>query len=534
MASARRSRHDSDVMTGELIIGVDAGTSVIKAVAFDLEGRQLDLAAVPNCYDERGGGAVEQDMARTWQETALVLRLLAEKIEPLAMRTVALAVTGQGDGTWLIDRAGEPVAPAWLWLDSRAAAIVEELDRSGVRAEIYRYTGCGLNACQQAAHLVWLKRHAPTILARAATACHCKDWLYFNLTGVRTTDSSEGTFTFGDFRTRRYVNAILDMLDIAELRGLLPPMLDGAEATHPLTADAARATGLRAGTPVSLGFLDVMCTGLGGGLYDPSRAVGCSIVGSTGMHMRWLKSADQVVLGPEPTGYIMPFPVPGSVAQMQSNMAATLNIDWIVDCAREAAGVLGLEVERRAALAAIDARVLDARAGAALFHPYIHEAGERGPFVDVAARAMFTGLSTRTGFIELVRSVYEGLALAARDCYQAMGHVPDEVRVAGGAARSRAFKTILASVLDVPIREIAREESGAAGCAMMAAVAIGAERDMAAAVRTWVEPLLGDRIAPDPALTGAYAALFPLYQQTRQAMPPIWRGLAASRAAARP
>jgi erythritol kinase len=310
-------------------------------------------------------------------------------------------------------------------------------------------------------------------------------------------------------------------------------MLDGTEATHPLTADAARATGLRAGTPVCLGFLDVICTGLGGGLYDPSGAVGCSIVGSTGMHMRWLESALQVELAAEPTGYNMPFPVPGSVAQMQSNMAATLNIDWIVACAREAAGVLGHEVGRQEALAALDARVLEGRPAAALFHPYIHEAGERGPFVEVSARAMFTGLSTRTGFVDLVRSVYEGLGLAARDCYAAMGQVPDEVRVAGGAARSRAFKTILASVLNVPIRDVAREESGAAGCAMMAAVAIGAEPDMAAAVRTWVEPTLGDRIMPDPALTGAYDALFPLYQQTRQAMPPVWRGLAAHRAGGR-
>jgi erythritol kinase len=64
-------------------------------------------------------------------------------------------------------------------------------------------------------------------------------------------------------------------------------------------------------------------------------------------------------------------------------------------------------------------------------------------------------------------------------------------------------------------------------------VAIGAERDMAAAVRTWVEPLLGDRIMPDPDLAAAYTALFPLYQQTRHAMPPIWRGLAASRAGRR-
>lgn len=517
-------------MSGDLIIGVDAGTSVIKAVAFDLEGRQLDIAAIPNHYEELPGGAVEQDMARTWDDTARVLRMLGEKIPRLAERTAALAVTGQGDGTWLIDAAGAPVAPAWLWLDSRAGAIVEAFERSGARSMIYRTTGCGLNACQQSSQLVWLERNAPDVLARSATAFHCKDWLYLNLTGQRVTDISEGTFTFGDFRTRRYADEVLDALGITALRRLLPPMIDGSAGTHPLTAEAAKATGLLAGTPVCLGFLDVICTALGGGVYDAERAVGCSLVGSTGIHMRWLASADQIELSAEPTGYTMVFPVPGSVTQMQSNMAATLNIDWIVDCARDAASVLGHEVERKEALAALDGRVLDAKAAAALYHPYIHEAGERGPFVDGAARAMFTGLSNQVGFVDLVRSVYEGLALAARDCYESMGPLPDEVRIAGGAARSRAFKTILASALDVPVRESAREESGAAGAAMMAAVAIGAQTDMAAAVETWVSPQLGAFIKPDPALADAYAGLFPLYQQTRLAMPPIWRGLAARRA----
>ncbi|MEM7025722.1 MAG: FGGY-family carbohydrate kinase [Pseudomonadota bacterium] len=517
-------------MSDELIIGVDAGTSVIKAVAFDLDGRQIDLAAMPNRYEEGGGGAVEQDMAQTWQDTAKVLQQLGERVDRLAERTVALAVTGQGDGTWLLDSDCEPVAPAWLWLDSRSADIVEELDRSGARKSIYHYTGCGLNACQQSAQLIWLKRHAPQILARAATACHCKDWLYFNLTGVRCTDSSEGTFTFGDFRNRSYADEVLDALELSEFKRLLPPMIDGTQHTDPLSEQAARSTGLRTGTPVCLGFLDIICTALGGGLYEPDRTVGCSIVGSTGVHMCWRPVAKEVALADEPSGYFVPFPVPGSVSQMQSNMAATLNIDWIVDCAREAAEVLGLEVDRSEALAALDKRVLDGKPGAALFHPYIHEAGERGPFIDAAARAMFTGLSTRTGFLDLVRGVYEGLGLAARDCYGAIGSRPDEVRVAGGAARSRAFKTILASALDVPIRESAREESGAAGCAMMAAVAIGACNDMAAAARTWVEPLLGDRISPDPALARVYADLFPLYQQTRQAMQPAWHGLAAARA----
>lgn len=515
----------------DVIVGIDAGTSVIKAVAFDLEGRQLAISAIPNVYDERPGGVVEQDMARTWTDAAKVLRLLAEELPGLAARTAALAVTGQGDGTWLIDAAGEPVAPGWLWLDSRAAGIVDELAAAGVGARTFPFTGCGLNACQQNVHLLWLERHAPELVARAATAFHCKDWLYFNLTGERVTDRSEGTYTYGDFRTRNYADEVLAAFGLRHLRRLLPPMVDGSTTTHPLTDAAAAATGLLAGTPVALGFLDVLCTALGGGIYAPERRVGCSIVGSTGMHMRFFPAAAAVELAPEPTGYTMPFPVPGSVVQMQSNMAATLNIDWITDRVREAAGLFGAEPERSAALLALDSRVLDAQPGAAIYHPYIHEAGERGPFVASAARAMLTGLSTRTRLIDMVRAVYEGLAFAARDCYAAMGHVPDEIRVAGGAARSKAFKRIMASALAVPLRESSREEAGAAGAAMMAAVAIGAFPDMAACAERWVTPTLGDTVAPDPALTRLYDDLFAVYVRTREAMPEHWRVLARVRAA---
>ena len=516
-------------MSGDLIIGLDAGTSMNKAVAFGLDGRQEAVAALRNRYEEPGGGAVEQDMAATWDDTVQALRQLAERVPDLGRRVRALAVTGQGDGTWLIDGAGAPVAPAWLWLDSRAAGLVAEAEASGARKDIFRFTGCGLNACNQSVQLAWLKRHRPEVLKAAATAFHCKDWLYFNLTGERVTDPSEGSFTFGDFRTRSYRNEILAALDIADLKRLLPPMLDGSAQTHPLTAAAARATGLPEGLPVALGYLDVICTGLGAGLYDPDRPAGCSIVGSTSMHMRLCETADAIDLPPEPTGYTMPFPLRDSVAQMQSNMAATLNIDWVVQLACEAAASLGQDADRKDALSRLDAQVLNAQAGAALYHPYIHESGERGPFVDVNARAQFLGLSTKTGFLDLLRSVYEGLALAARDCYGAMGAPPQEVRMAGGAARSTALKTIFASTLRVPIREVNREEAGAAGAAMMAAVAIGAQRDMAEAFRTWVASCLGEQIAPDADLADRYERLFPIYVAARQAMPPLWRQLAELR-----
>ena len=513
----------------DVIVGLDAGTSVIKAVAFDPDGRQLYAAARPNHYDHGPDGAVEQDLARTWTDTVAVLKELVDAHPDLPGRIAVLAVTGQGDGTWLVDRDGAPVAPGWLWLDSRAAGIVQEAARNGARERLYRLTGCGLNACNQSGHLVWLKRHRPEVLDRAETAFHCKDWLYFNLTGQRATDPSEGTFTFGDYRTRTYAPEILEALGIADLARLLPPMVDGATTTHRLTSAVAAATGLRAGTPVSLCYVDIVCSALSAGLYDHTAPVGCTIAGSTGMHMRWFSDTGQIALADQPTGYTIAFPVPGSAAQVQSNMASTLNIDWIVDCARQAAEALGHAVDRRTALATLDARVAEAQPGALLFHPYISEAGERGPFVDVAARAMVSGLSTRVGFLDLVRGIYEGLGFAARDCYAVMGGVPQEIRVCGGAARSRAFCQVLADVLGTGVRRTAQDEAGAAGAAMTGAVAVGALPDMATAVDRWVRPLLDPPIDPDPGTAGLYDRLFAVYQATRQAVRPLWPDFLAAR-----
>src|SRR6185312_1542958 len=119
-----RPRRQSD-MTRDIIIGVDSGTSLIKSVAFTTTGEQIAVVALPNDYATLADGGVEQDLRKTWADCAATLRQLAEKVPNLAARVAAIGVTAQGDGTWLIDRDGEPVAPGWLWLDSRAAAIAE-------------------------------------------------------------------------------------------------------------------------------------------------------------------------------------------------------------------------------------------------------------------------------------------------------------------------------------------------------------------------------------------------------------------------
>ncbi|MBV9655192.1 MAG: carbohydrate kinase [Acetobacteraceae bacterium] len=527
----RRIRRERPVRDGaDILIGIDSGTSVVKAVAFDLAGHQIAAAAVRNRYETGADGAATQPLGRTWTDCVEALRGLGEKVENLSRRTAAIAVTAQGDGTWLVGAGNAPVADAWLWLDARAAPSVARLNGGPLARARFEATGTGLNTCQQGAQMAQMDRTAPALLDRAETALHCKDWLYLNLTGVRATDPSEASFTFGNFRDRRYDDTVIEALGLAKRRHLLPPIIEGTETTHPLTAEAAVATGLHAGTPVSLGYVDMVMTALGAGVHTGERGVACSTIGSTGVHMRAEPVAD-VHLNAEGTGYVIALPVPGIVTQVQTNMAAALNIDWALRLAADLMAETGHAIAHSELVSRIESWLAATRAGAVLYHPYISEAGERGPFVNAQARAGFIGLTSAHRFPDLLRAVVEGLGMAARDCYAAMGAMPSELRLTGGAARSRALRGVLAASVQAPVRVSSREEAGAAGAAMMAAVAIGAYRSMDACIASWVTPLLGPPEPPDPQLVRIYDRVFPAYVAARRALPPVWDALAGPLAA---
>lgn len=515
-------------MAKDILIGIDSGTSVIKSVAFDLAGRQIDAASVPNRYATGADGSATQSLVQTWADCARSLQLLGEKIPDLARRVAAVSVTAQGDGTWLVGAGNAPVGDAWLWLDARAAPTVARLAPHPLARARFEKTGTGLNTCQQSAHMAHMDLHHPDLLNRAEVALHCKDWLYLNLTGIRTTDPSEASFTFGDFRTRAYDDTVIESLGLTHRRGLLPDIIDGTQVTFPLTADAAAATGLLAGTPVSLGFVDMVMTALGAGVRTGNDRAACSTVGSTGVHMRAVSASD-VHLNQMGTGYVICLPVPDIVTQVQTNMAATLNLDWVLKIGAEVLADFGQDVTHRDMVARIEGWLDRSRPGQILYHPYISEAGERGPFVNADARADFIGLSFNHRYPDLVRAVVEGLGMAMRDCYSAMGDLPSELRLTGGAARSRGLRGVLSAAVKAPVRISGREEAGAAGAAMMAAVAIGAYADMDACIAEWVTPLLGEAEAPDPALMQVFDKQYPAYAAARSALPQIWADMAKTR-----
>jgi erythritol kinase len=219
----------------------------------------------------------------------------------------------------------------------------------------------------------------------------------------------------------------------------------------------------------------------------------------------------------------MPFPVPGARVGIQSNMAATLNIDWVLELAEDLVKSLDLPCPPRdQMLALFNRKAREAEPGRLLYHPFISVNGERGPFVDPAARAQIIGIDGATGLFDLMRAVYEGLGFAARDCYAALDHRPAEIRLAGGATRSALCREILAAATGAPVRQVKREEAGAAGAAMVAAVAIGAGADIPSLCRGWVDARLDRLEAPDPGLAARYDRLYPAYRAAYRGMSEVW------------
>ena len=192
-------------------------------------------------------------------------------------------------------------------------------------------------------------------------------------------------------------------------------------------------------------------------------------------------------------------------------------------------GDFGVEPERKDLLLAIDRKTGAAEPGKVLYHPFIFESGERGPFVNPLARAQFLGLTTRVTLYDLMRGIYESLGLAARDCYEGLGHRPEEIRVGGGAMRSATIRKILASALEVPLQLVEQEEAGAAGAAMVACLSLGLDADLASVCRRWVTPKFGARENPDPELGALYNELLPVYRAGYRRMDDFWRTLARFR-----
>jgi xylulokinase len=476
------------VADNEVAVCVDAGTTVIKAVVFDADGRELVVTRRDTTVRHPSRAQCEQDMAEVW---AAVVATVREAVERVARPVRLLAVTAQGDGAWLVGPDREPVRPAVLWNDGRAADIVRGWRADGTLEQAYRTNGSLTNAGLPNAILRSLGDTTSTVLT-------CGGWLFLKLTGVLGIEKSEASAPWLDIHRGAYSTELTDLYGIDP--AVLPPLL--TEQVQPLTATEL---GLPAGTPVVLAPYDIVTTAFGTGATSAGQAT--CILGTTLCTELLVESPDTTG---EPSGLTLDFGVPGLLMRSFPTLAGTGVVDWLLD-------LLGLTDHAEVTVLAEQAppgadglRVL----------PYLSPAGERAPFLDPAASGLVTGMLFGHGRAHLARAVLEGLAHVIRDCLDAAPGRPVELGLCGGGAASALWCQLIADITGVPAVSTEDTQVGAKGALVFASTVLGDHPDLTAAAAALVRP--GARYEPDTSTQDLYEQAHAEFLATRALAATRW------------
>ncbi|WP_345655534.1 FGGY-family carbohydrate kinase [Streptomyces tremellae] len=478
-----------------MFVGLDMGTSVAKAVAFAEDGTAQRVESVPVSLGG-SGDRVEQDVEEVVRAAVRVIDAVADGAPP-----ALVAMTGQGDGLWLVDEAGRPVRPALSWMDGRAGGLVADWMADGTALQLFRHTGNVLFPGSPGPLLAWLDRNEPGTLDATATAACCKDILHLRLTGERSTDLSDASVPFLDPTSRAYSPQVLEALGIEHRADLLPPVRTPVPLGRALGGRTRSA--LRAGTPVSSGPYDLPACALGAGIIEPGD--GLLIIGTT---LACEVVTEHVVRDGDPVGFHLATDRADRHLRALPAMTGTVALDWVL-------GITGSTHEQVSGM--LDETSRGARGVAAL--PYLSPSGERVPFVDPRARAEFTGLDLRATRAELVRAMCEAIAFAARHCLEAAG-LTGALGVCGGGARSLPWLQVFADVLGRPLRVARGPEPGARGAVLAALDAHGRDLGLGADTTEWTKPELV--VDPTPEGMASYEEAYANYLYRVEAARTRW------------
>lgn len=500
------------------LIGIDVGTSGLKAIAIDEErGAVVASATCGYPLSTPHPGWAEQDPADFEHALGAALRSVTGALGKGALSVRSVGITGQMHTAVLLDEARRPVRPAILWCDTRTPAECEairaKLGDDGLRRAVGNRALEGFTLPK----LLWLRRNEPDALALTARVLMPKDYAGFLLTreiGADVSDAS-GTLAFDPGR-RAWSDEVLAAFDLPA--SLWPSAGDSTSILGQLTDEMAAATGLPAGTPVARGAADNAAGAVGLGVVRAGRAM--ASIGTSGVI---LAQTEGYAVDPEMRLHTFCHAVPARYYVMGVMLAAGGALRWyrdvLGDGERMAAEIRGIDPYEIITDTASTARL---GAGGVIFLPYLM--GERTPHADAMARGALVGLTARTTKAEISRAVLEGITFGLADSLdlvrEVMGSAAklDEIRVTGGGARSRFWRQMMADVFDATVAVTTSTEGPAFGAAILGGVAAGAFASVAEAADALVH--VTSRATPEPTAAARYreshAAYRGLYGDLRE------------------
>ena len=464
-----------------MYLGIDIGTSGVKAVLVDERGAIVAQASDSLEVSRPAPGFSEQDPQAWWRATVNAVHGL-----PAVPRSgvQAVGLSGQMHGATLLDAEDRPLRPAILWNDGRSS--LECIDLEHREPESRAITGNIMMPGFTAPKLLWVSRHEPEIFARTARVLLPKDYVRLKLTGEAVSDMSDAAGTgWLDVGRRDWSDEMLAATGLN--RSHMPRLVEGTAPSASLTRVAAEQLQLPP-VVVAGGAGDNAASAAGMGIIAPGQSF--LSLGTSGV---LFVVTDRFLPNPAKAAHAFCHCLPRRWHQMSVMLSAASALDWVVQLTGES--------EPQRLIAAAQASGL--RRSSPYFLPYL--SGERTPHNDPHARGVFFGLDSQTLPADLALAVLEGVALAFADGLDVLlesGSQVGEVSVTGGGARFAYWGQLLAAALNRALTYRAGSEIGAAmGAARLARLALTGESPQAVCVM----PPIAHVIQPDAELAALLA-----------------------------
>lgn len=494
--------------TRSYLIGMDLGTTNIKAILLREDGKLIATASRPNHLIFPGANQVEQDANEWWRNAVAVLKEITSAAgSEIVANVKGICCSSQTVTMLPVDENGAPLRNGLIWMDSRSAAELTFIENALGFDRYVTIIGGQPDVAFLPNKILWFRKNEPELFAKTYKILQASSFINLKLTNKFTMDLDQASrCQCLDITTMQWSDEISKVIGV-DLNAILPQPQAVNDIIGAVTAEAAQLTGLCEGTPVVAGASDAMASMYATGLCalgeagESSGTTSLVFVGSAA------KSAPDVPVVTKPCSidgmpYIFDAPINTSGAA----------IKWYLDtfgaADRAIAEEKGINIYD---FLNQEAQNVPAGSNGVMFFPYL--LGERAPLWNSHARGMFIGMSLDTTREEMVRAVFEGTAYALRhvmETVKASGAVANCLRITGGGAKSRTWSKIKASMLRIPVY-ILDENSGDVpfGDALIVGNKVGVFPDLTSTIDKLVK--VKEIIQPDEKWAAAYDKLYPFY-----------------------
>ncbi len=501
------------------LIGIDCGSTMVKAAVFDSSGKEHAVASRKVEHIYLRPGWTENDMNALWQGVCEVIREILDKSKIDSKKIACVTCTGHGNGLYLVGKDDKPARNGIISSDNRARKYIEQWTEENVLGRIMFKTMQNIWAAQPNALLRWLIDNEPETMKNAKWLFMVKDFIRYRLTGEAFMELSDMSGTsLIDVGRAAYDDEVLEIWGLSDWKHIMPPLKRSGDLCGTITEEVAALTGLAEGTPVAGGMFDIDACGLAVGMTDETRF--CMVAGTWGNN-QFISKTPVVDRDMFMTSC---YSIDGYYLMLEGSATSASNLEWFVsqffESDRKLLEMNGMTKSIYAHCSELVAETKPTDTNI-VFLPFLY-----GNPINLDAKACLFGLDGRHARSHVMRAVFEGIVFGHRwhmERLRRFCNEPKTIRLTGGAANSDIWAQMFADIFQIPVEIPAGTELGCFGAAICGSVAAGIYPSYEDACETMVK--IDRRFEPNPALAEVYDKKFGHYKLLLETLSPVWCNL---------